>query len=793
VVGDVLGKYHPHGDGATYEALVRMVQEFSLRYPLIDGQGNFGSVDGDGAAAYRYTECRLQKIAAEMLADIDKETVDFVPNYDGKEMEPSVLPARLPNLLVNGSSGIAVGMATNIPPHNLGEVIDALHLMIDRPDVTIGELLEVMPGPDFPTGGYIFGAGIQDAYHTGRGRVVMRARSTIEDMPKRDRQSIIITEIPYQVNKAELIEAIAGLVNDKKITGISDIRDESDRDGMRIAIELQRGEVAEVILNNLYKHTKLQSTFGVIFLAIVGGQPKVLNLRELLGTFIEFRREIVIRRTAYELRKAEERAHILEGLVKALDQLDAVISTIRSNRTPAEAKTALCEGFAFSEIQAQAILDMRLQRLTGLEREKIILEYQELLKLIERLRSILSSDELVLKIVRDELTAIREAYADERRTEILGDVKELTLEELIAEEDMVITVSHTGYAKRTPLDTYRSQKRGGKGRMGMGTKVEDFVEDLFVASTHSYILVFTSRGRVHWLKVYDLPEVGPAGRGKPLVQLLRLAADEKVAAMLPVRNFSEGGFVVMTTQRGVIKRTELDAYSNPRAGGIIAVSIDEGDNLLSVKRTDGTRQMFLATRMGKAIRFQEKEARAMGRAARGVRGIKLREGDALVAMDALEGRGDLLTVTEKGYGKRTPIHDYRIQGRGGSGIINLRVRDRNGPVVSVIETGDDDQIMLVTEQGKVIRMNVADISRVGRATQGVRLIDLSPREGTDPAEAIEDAVVSVARLPEREEGPTEKPVSQELDADDIALGPDETGDEGEDEGGETPEDSTGGN
>ncbi len=792
-VGQVIAKYHPHGDVAVYDTIVRMAQDFSLRYPLVDGQGNFGSVDGDPPAAMRYTEIRMERIAHELLQDIDRETVDFGPNYDGSEREPLVLPTRLPNLLVNGASGIAVGMATNIPPHNLGEVVDALCMMLDNPRVPVDELLAVMPGPDFPTGGFIFGSGIQDAYRTGRGRILMRARATIEDIPKRDRQCIIVTEIPYQVNKALLIEEIAGLVNDKKITGIGDIRDESDRDGMRIVLELHKGEVAEVILNNLYKHTKLQTTFGVIFLAIVGGQPKVLDLRQLLSTFIEFRREVVIRRTTFELRKAEERAHILEGLVRALDHLDEVIATIRANRTPAEAKTALMEQFAFSDLQAQAILDMRLQRLTGLEREKIVQEYQQLLAEIERLKAILGSDALVLKIVRDELTAIREEYADPRRTEILSDVKELTIEELIAEEDMVITVSHAGYAKRTALSTYRSQKRGGKGRMGMGTRVEDFVEHLFVASTHSYILVFTTKGRVHWLKVYDLPEIGPAGRGRPIVTLLRLGQEEKVAAMVAVKDFAEGGYVAMATSRGITKKTPLVAFSNPRAGGIIALSIDEGDGLLGVKRTDGERQIFLATRSGKSIRFNERDVRPMGRSAYGVRGIRLREGDALVAMEVLEGRGAMLTVTERGYGKRTPIHDYRVQGRGGTGIINVRVRERNGPVVGVLEVADDDQFMLVTEQGKIIRMDVADISRIGRATQGVRLIDLSPREGSEiPVERGADAVVSVARLPEGEkDAATAKPIAQAPDEDEPPPSADELAEEGGDDAGDAGDDDGG--
>jgi DNA gyrase subunit A len=777
-VGQVIAKYHPHGDAAVYDTIVRMAQDFSMRYPLVDGQGNFGSVDGDPPAAMRYTEIRMERIAHEMVADLDKETVDFGPNYDGSEREPLVLPTRLPNLLVNGSSGIAVGMATNIPPHNLNEVVDALCMVIDRPEVGVDELLSVMPGPDFPTGGFIYGDGIREAYHTGRGRVIMRSRSVIEPVPRRDRENIVITEIPYQVNKSLLIQEIAALVNEKKITGIGDIRDESDREGIRIVIELQKGEVAEVIRNNLFKHTKLQTTFGVIFLAIVGGQPRILNLKELATNFIEFRKEVVLRRTAYELRKAEERAHILEGFVRALDQLDAVIATIRANRTPAEAKVALIEGFQFSAIQAAAILDMRLQRLTGLEREKILEEYRQTLQEIERLRAIVASEAMVLLIVREELVALKEQYGDARRTEILAEVKDLTIEELIAEEEMVITVSHTGYVKRTALSTYRSQRRGGKGRMGMGTRDEDFVAHLFVASTHSYILAFTSAGRCHWLKVYELPQVGPSGRGRPIVNMLQLGAGEKLAAMIAVKDFSEGGFVVMVTQKGTIKKTPLAAFSNPRAGGIIAVSIEAGDDLFSVKRTDGKGQIFLATRLGKAIRFREEDVRSMGRSARGVRGIRLRGADQLVEMDVLEARGDILTVTERGYGKRTPIHDYRLQGRGGSGIINIRTTERNGPVAAVLEVADEDQIMLVTAQGKIIRMNAADISKIGRATSGVRLIDLTPREtsggeppppppeGTEAAALAEkaepeDAVVSVVRLAERDdEEPSAKPIAQ---------------------------------
>ena len=809
-VGEVIGKYHPHGDMPVYDTVVRLAQDFSLRYPLIDGQGNFGSIDGDSPAAMRYTEIRLAKITGSMLADIDKETVDFGPTYDGSETEPLVLPTQLPNLLVNGSSGIAVGMATNIPPHNLGEVIDAITLLIDKPEATIDDIMQVLPGPDFPTGATMFGmAGVRDAYRTGRGKLMMRSVCEIEDIPKKERQQIIVTELPYQVNKAQLIQEIAALHNEKRIEGISDIRDESDRHGIRVVIELRRGEVADIILNNLYKHTKLQQSFGMIFIAIQNNQPRVFPIRDLLTAFLDFRKEVVVRRTAYDLRKAEERAHILEGLVVALDHLDEVITIIRSSKTPPEAKAALCakvwpdvtpslarlgtipaDGFRFSDLQAQAILDMRLQRLTGLERDKIIEEYEEVLKLIARLREILGSEALVLKIVRDELAEIRKQFADPRRTRILENVRDLTIEELIAEEEMVITVSHTGYCKRTALSTYRSQKRGGKGRTGMATRDEDFVEYLFVASTHDYILCFTSKGRLHWLKVHEIPEVGPAAKGRPIVNLLRLSQGESLAALMSVRDFPEGEFVVMTTRKGIIKKTPLSAFSNVRAVGIIALSIDAGDDLFAVRKSTGDQEIFLATRKGKAIRFPEKRIRAMGRTARGVRGIRLLGDDELIEMDVLESRGNILTVTERGYGKRTKVEDYRLQGRGGSGIINIRVTQKNGPVVGVMETSPADQIMMVTQQGKIIRMDVEGISVIGRATQGVRLLDVE--EG--------DSVVSVARLPERdEEAEAAKPVAAAPDEDEQPLSPeeeeasDETASEEDngatDEGGEDEEDS----
>ena len=800
-VGEVIGKFHPHGDSAVYDTIVRMAQDFSLRYPLVDGQGNFGSVDGDPPAAMRYTEIRMSKITASMLADIDKETVDFGPNYDGSEEEPLVLPTRLPNLLVNGSSGIAVGMATNMPPHNLGEVADAITLVIDNPDATLDELMAVIPAPDFPTGAYIFGMeGVRQAYRTGRGKVMMRAKTEIEETPKKDRQQIVVTELPYQVNKAQLIEEIARLVQDKKLDGISDIRDESDRHGIRMVIELRRGEVADIILNNLYKHTKLQQSFGMIFLAIQNNQPRVFPLKDLIHAFIDFRKEVIVRRTAYELRKAEERAHILEGLKIALDHLDEVITIIRSSKTPAEAKAALCArvwedvtpaleklagapedgaagGFRFSEIQAQAILDMRLQRLTGLERDKIVQEYEEMLRLIERLRAILASEALVLQIVKEELAEIRKDFADERRTQILEGVKDLTIEELIAEEEMVITVSHAGYCKRTALSTYRSQKRGGKGRTGMATREEDFLEHLFVASTHDYILAFTTKGKLHWLKVHEIPEIGPAGKGRPFVGLLKLAEDEKIAALLSVRDFPEGQYIVMATRKGVIKKTPLSAFSNVRTVGIIALSIDEGDDLFAVRRSDGNKEIFIATRKGKSIRFVEANVRPMGRTARGVRGIRLVGDDDLIEMEVLEGRGNILTVSERGYGKRTKTEDYRLQGRGGSGIINMRVKEKNGPVVGAMEVGEGDQIMMVTQQGKIIRMDVDDISVIGRATQGVRL--LSTDEG--------DAVVSVVRLPERdEEAESAKPLAAAPDEDDEPLEAEEESEDEEPGGDEGP-------
>ena len=750
IVGEVMGNYHPHGDASIYDTLVRMAQDFNMRAPLIDGQGNFGSVDGDPPAAMRYTEARLKALGDEMMTDLDKETVDFVPNYDETTEEPSVLPSPFPNLLVNGSAGIAVGMATNIPPHNLREVIDAVIWTVEssRQDTppTAAErqrkLLELVPGPDFPTGGYIVGrSGVQQAYLTGRGTVIMRAKAEIEVSKKGDRQSIVISEIPYQVNKARLIERIADLVREKTIEGISDIRDESDRKGMSIVIELKRGEVADVILNNLYKHTALQSSFGVIMLAIVGGRPRVLTLAELLDSFIEFRRDVVRRRTEFELRKAEARAHILEGLKIALDHLDAVIALIRAAKNPGEAREGLMTQFGLTQIQAQAILDMQLQRLTGLERQKILDELAELLKTIERLRAILSSDKMLMEIVVRELREVRDRYGDARRTEILAEAGEFRIEDLIAEEDMAITVSNTGYIKRTAITSYRNQRRGGKGRIGMRTREEDFVSHLFVASTHAYIMIFSDRGRAYWLKVHEIPDVGPDGRGKAIANLVSMQEGERIAALLAVKEFEESKFIVMGTRRGEVKKTELTAFSNPRAGGIIAMDVEEGDAVIAVQVSDGTNEIFIGTRNGMSIRFRETDVRSMGRTAGGVRGIELREDDEVVAMEVLEPGGTILSVTEQGYGKRTQLDEYRVQSRGGLGIINIQTSERNGKVVGMAQVHDDDELMLITQQGKILRMASRGIRTIGRSTQGVRLIDI---EGDDRA-------VSIARLAEQDD------------------------------------------
>jgi DNA gyrase subunit A len=725
IVGDVIGKYHPHGDSAVYDTIVRLVQNFSVRYPLIDGQGNFGSIDGDNPAAMRYTEVRMARMAEELLADIDKDTVDFGPNYDDSLKEPQVLPARFPNLLVNGSSGIAVGMATNVPPHNLSEIISATIRLIENPDASLEEIMEIVPGPDFPTAGFIYGrGGIRAAYQTGRGIILMRARAAIEKLT-RDREAIIVTEIPYQVNKAKLIERIAELVRDKKIDSISDLRDESDREGMRIVIELKKDAPAQVVLNNLYKMTPMQSSFGIILLAIVRNQPKVLNLREALKCFIEHRKDVVRRRTAFELEKAKARAHILEGLKRALDMLDEVIALIRASKEPAVAKEGLMRRFDFSAAQAQAILDMRLQRLTGLERDKIVAEYEEILKLIARLEEILASEKVLESVVIEELREVEKTYGDARRTEIVDEDVEITLEDLIAEEDVVITVTHSGYIKRTDASLYRPQGRGGKGRIGMTTRDADFIDHVFVASTHSYLLVFTNKGKVYWLKVYEIPDVGTAGKGKAIVNLVNLSKDEKIADILAVKAFDTDEYVVMATRKGIVKKTALSDFSNPRSSGIIAITIPGDDELIGCQLTDGQYDVLLATKMGKAIRFSEDNVRAMGRMARGVIGIRMAGGDKVVAMCAFKGPGQFLTITEKGYGKRTDVEGYPCQGRGGSGVINLKVSEKNGMVVNTCHVLEDESVMLITANGKLIQLYAEDIRNTQtRAAVGVKCIDL---------------------------------------------------------------------
>jgi DNA gyrase subunit A len=744
VVGDVIGKYHPHGDTAAYDTIVRMAQSFSLRYPLVDGQGNFGSVDGDSAAAMRYTEVRMSRLAHELLADIDKETVDFGPNYDDSLQEPLVLPCKFPNLLVNGSEGIAVGMATKIPPHNLREVIDGLIAVIDDPTLDYEELIKRIPGPDFPTGAFILGReGIREAYRSGRGIVQMRARALVEKDRRTGKESIVVSEIPFQVNKARLIEKIADLVKEKKIEGIADLRDESDRDGMRIVVELKKDTIPQVILNQLYKMTQMQSSFGIIMLAIVAGQPRVLTLREVLDRFIEHRKEIVTRRCIFELKKAEARAHILEGLKIALENLDEVIQIIKTSANPAEAKERLMGRFAFSELQAQAILDMRLHRLTGLERDKIIAEYNDILALIKRLKEILASEVEILSIIKTELLEIKERFGDARRTEIIEKTGELSLEDLIVEEDMVVTVSHGGYIKRNAVSLYRAQRRGGKGKTGMRPKEEDFVERLFIASTHSYIMVFTDLGKVYWLKVHEIPQGGRASRGKAIVNLLQLASGEKVTTILPVKEFVDGKFIITATQQGTVKKTELMAYANPRAGGIIALTIDEGDRLIAARLTDGTTDILLASRNGKSIRFPEGDVRSMGRTARGVRGMMLEDDDLVIGMETVTDAtaATLVTVTENGYGKRTALDEYRVQSRGGKGIITIKTSERNGKVVDIKLVDEDDDLMFITDRGKVLRTGVAHLSVIGRNTQGVRLMVLEPGE----------RIVAVAKLAEKDE------------------------------------------
>jgi DNA gyrase subunit A len=756
VAGDVMGKYHPHGEGAIYDTLVRMAQEWNMRAPLVDGQGNFGSVDGDPAAAMRYTEVRLSRVGASMMIDIEKETVDFQPTYDNEQEEPVVLPTVLPNLIVNGAEGIAVGMATKIPPHNLGEVVDGLTFLLDNLDLTPDERMEGLlvriPGPDFPTAGQILGRqGIRQAYRTGRGSLIMRARAEIETK-KGDREAIVITEIPYQVNKSRLIEKIAELVKEKRVEGISDIRDESDRRGMRIVLDIKRGENSQVILNNLYKHTQLQDTFGVIFLAIVDQRPRILTLLEACELFLDFRREVVRRRALHLLRKAEARAHVLDGYVIALDHLDEVIALIRAAPTPPEARAGLVGRFALSVIQADEILKLQLQRLTGLERQKIIDELQEIRVLITDLKDILASAKRIDRIVGDELRQIREDHGGVRRTEIRDAVDEMAIEDLIANEEVAISITHTGYIKRTTISTYRSQKRGGRGRVGMRTKEEDFVSSLFIATTHSYILIFSDRGRVYWLKVHEIPDVGPQGKGKAVVNLVQLHTGEKIAAFCAVKAFDAGGYVFLVTRRGIIKKTELAAFAHPRPSGIIALSVEDGDAMMDAVLTAGTDELLLGTREGMAIHFREEDVRAMGRTAYGVKGIALDEGDQVVALE-VAGAGTVLTVTENGYGKRTPLDEYRVQGRGGKGLINIKTAGRNGRVVGVKFLRGDEGVMLITEKGMIIRLNTADISTIGRNTQGVRLINLE--EG--------DHLVSVARLAEREEteeaGPSGDPVA----------------------------------
>jgi len=742
IVGDVIGKYHPHGDTAVYDTIVRMAQDFSLRYPLVDGQGNFGSVDGDPPAAMRYTEIRMMRMAHEMMEDLDKETVEFTSNYDDSLTEPSVLPAKVPNLLINGSAGIAVGMATNIPPHNLFEVIEAAKAIIDDPDLTYQNLLEYIPGPDFPTAGIIYGTtGIHDAYSTGRGIIRIRARIVIEKDKRTGRETIVITELPYQVNKAKLIEKIAIMIRKKQLEGVRYIRDESDREGMRIAVGLKKDQFAEVIINQLYKHTRMENSFGIIFLAIVNNQPQQLSLKKVLEHFILHRREIIIRRTRFDLKKAEARAHILEGLKIALENLDDVVFLIRESKSPDQAKKSLVRTYDLTVIQAQAILDMRLQRLTGLEQEKILEEYKNILKDIAWYEEILRSERLVKNIIKDELTKIQQEYGDQRRTEIVESTKEITIEDMIVEEDMVVTISKSGYIKRNPITLYRKQHRGGKGKTAMGVKDDDFISSLFVASTHHTFLFFTNQGRVYWCKVYDIPRAGRMSRGKAIVNLLNLGKDEKLATVLAVPAFEPGYYVIMATRSGLVKKTDLMAFSRPRSGGIIALSLVPGDELIAARITDGTQNVFLGSTMGKSIRFHESDVRPSGRVARGVRGLSLGKDDRVVGMEVLSHGQKLFTATENGYGKRTSIDEYPLQRRGGKGVITIKTSERNGQVVAILLVDDDDDLMLMADTGKLIRMSVSQISVISRNTQGVKLIGL----------LHEEKVAGVARLAEKED------------------------------------------
>jgi len=755
ITGDTTGNYHPHGTASVYDTLVRMAQSFSLRYPLVDGQGNFGSVDGDNAAAERYTEARMTKVATELMSDLDKETVDFVPNYDGSRMMPSVMPAKVPNLLVNGADGIAVGMATKIPPHNMGEVCDALFALLDNPDLEAADMLEYVKGPDFPTGGIIHGRrGIHNYITTGRGRVVVRARTETELLDN-GKSQIIVSEIPYQVNKSTLIEKIANLVRGGVIEGITDLRDESDREGMRIVIVLKKEAFPQVVLNKLYSHTTMQTTFGVINLALVNQRPKVLTLKETMVEFLKFREEVIVRRTRYALRKAEERAHLLEGYRVALDNIDEIVQLIKTSDSPEKARYALIERFSLSELQAQAILDLKLSRLTGLERQKIEDEYNALLELIAELKAILDSRDLVLDIIREELTEVREAYADERRTSIVEDEGEIDIEDLIADEPMVVTISNQGYAKRIPLDTYREQGRGGKGITAMGTKDEDFVDNLFIASTHQYLLVLTEKGQLYWLKVYRIPQAGRTAKGTPIVNLIQVQPGDKIHAVVPVREFSENSFLFFTTNLGVVKRTPLVDFSRPRQAGIRAINLIEGEHLVSVRETDGAKDILVATSNGLAIRFHESDIRSMGRSARGVRGIRVAEGEQVIGMvviDPEKSDDTILVVTKNGYGKRTPVSSYRVQHRGGKGLITIQCSDRNGPLLAVRDVTSGEQLMVITRGGIMIRIGVDSVRKQGRNTQGVRIINLKNN----------DKVGSITKISQDEIGePTDEAPDQE--------------------------------